>query len=139
METLDHSGNLHRVKGAPGVTGGQFAGKVNTSPASGLDDGLTGAEGISGYRYVYSIPTQNIGALRIRVGKANDRLAKAGVAERFTYTITPRIVTHPRTDRTYETNEVQLNTPRISAGGWKFDGVHEQAANGQVISLYARG
>lgn len=135
MTTIDVHGNRHR---GAGIDGGQFTEHARSAPE--LDDELDAPEPEPGlHPYVYSIPTQNIGALRLRVGKANERLAKAGVAERFTYTITPRIVTHPRSGETYETNDVQLNTPRISAGDWKFDGVHEQAANGKVISHYTHG
>lgn len=87
----------------------------------------------------YRIPTANLGVLQMRLDKANARLKKAGIEERFSFTATPRTVHDERSGQTYETNDVVLNTPRISAGDWKFDGVHELGANGHVISHYTKG
>ncbi|MGN7187528.1 hypothetical protein [Microbacterium enclense] len=87
----------------------------------------------------YRIPTANLGLLNARLDAANKRLKRAGVEERFTFTAIPRVVHDEHTGLTYETNDVTLNTPRIAAGDWRFDGVHELGANGHVVSHFAHG
>jgi|GEM_PF-1979287 len=136
--TIDTTGNLHR--GAGSRDGGQFAGKVNAAPKGELIE-ETEAEPDWGWGapVTYRIPTANLSILQDRLDKANKRLARAGIEERFTFTAEPRTVHDEKTGLEYATNSVTLNTPRISAGPWKFDGVHEMAANGAVISHYTDG
>lgn len=137
MSVIDQTGNIHRGAGSP--DGGQFAGKVNTAPAVALDEVEGDDQEQREYQPVYRIPTVNLGALQGRLDRANARLKKAGIAERFTYTAEPRVVVNEETGLEYETNDVTLNTPRIACGEWEFDSVHEMAANGKVISYRANG
>ncbi|WP_433673940.1 hypothetical protein [Microbacterium gorillae] len=136
MATIDRVGNKHRSAGAP--DGGQFAGKLNSAPTAGLNE-QTEEAGWEWERPSYRIPTGNLGILQERIDKANKRLQRAGIDERFTFTAERRIVRDERTGQEHTTNEVTLNTPRISAGDWRFDGVHELGANGRVISHFTHG
>ncbi len=122
---------------------GKFSDKLGTRPAAGsLSKPPAPAQDATEcsdpeVRRVYRIPTSRLIALQLKLDKANRRLAKAGVSEKFTYTARPRIVHDERTGLSHETNDVTINTPRISIGDWQFDSMHEQAANGKILSHYA--
>lgn len=136
MTTTDRAGNNHRGGGSP--EGGQFTGRGNPRP----DGALAVLDEEPDWEWQptrYRIPTANLGALRERLDRANKRLARAGVDERFTFTAERRLVHDERTGETYSTNDVTLNVPRITCGEWAFDGVHELGANGQVISHFTHG
>lgn len=135
MSTVtDRTGNRHDT------TDGRFAGHVPTPQDGRLDDPAAAPpDAPAEPATVWHIPTVNLPAFRERVAAANHRLAQAGVAERFTYTATPRMVADPRSRRQYLTNDVTLNRPAIRAGSWRFDGVCERAANGRTLTHWAGG
>ncbi|MGO1409808.1 hypothetical protein [Microbacterium sp.] len=85
----------------------------------------------------YRIPASRLGEFQHRIDKANRRLERAGIVERFTFTSERRIVFDDRTGQPHETNEVTVNRPTISAGEWRFDGMHERAANGRILSHFS--
>lgn len=127
MATIDQVGNLHDRQG-------RFDGHLRSDAESTLADEVPA----STYEpIIYRIPTSRLTALQAKLDKLNRRLAKAGIEERFAYDARPRIVHDERTGASHETNDVTINTPRISLGDWRFDSMHEKAANGKVISHFA--
>jgi len=127
MATIDQVGNIHDHHG-------RFDGHLRSDAESTLADEAPA----STYEpIVYRIPTSRLTALQAKLDKLNRRLAKAGIEERFSYNAQSRIVLDERTGLSHETNDVRINTPRISLGDWRFDSMHEKAANGKVISHFA--
>lgn len=124
MATIDQVGNIHDHQG-------RFDGHIRSDAESTLADEPSAA---MNEPIVYRIPTSRLVALQAKLDKLNRRLAKAGIEERFAYDARPRIVHDERTGASHETNDVTINTPRISLGDWRFDSMHEKAANGKVIS-----
>lgn len=109
---------------------GQFREVVNTAPASELSDT---AEAPAGNHW--RILADRLGDLSAAVEKANKRLERAGVEERFDFTFT-KSVWRDEHDQPWMVADVELNRPTISVGAWDFVAAHEKTAAGQIISHF---
>lgn len=76
----------------------------------------------------YTVPMHNLEAFRERVDKANRKLERAGIDERFEMTYKPEIRQEPDGSFT-QVASVELNQPVISHGDFRFLAYHEATAN----------
>ena len=83
-----------------------------------------------GTRFVF--PKSRFAAAVHSIEKANRRLARSGVEERFTYEFKESV--ENRDGREYQIVTVTLNRPRIGFAGWVFTGAHDFTPDGDVIS-----
>lgn len=118
-------------------TVGRFSEKTGLAPEISLD----ASDGEQEFDFTpplkYTIPMHNLEAFRDRVDKANRKLERAGINERFEMTYTPEI--RQEEDGSYtQVGAVELNQPVISHGDFRFLAYHEATANGDFIT-HAQG
>ena len=84
---------------------------------------------------VFAMPAYRLAEAIKRIDRANRRLERAGVAERFEYE-TEEYIHHPE-DEPFGVPAVRLtlNAPRISSGEWTFTAAHEMTADGHIVSF----
>ena len=72
------------------------------------------------------------------VEKANDRLRRAGLEDRFAFEQERRI---EQTEAgTFEVVDIRLSRPKIAVpGGWRIEGVHERTGTGGFLSRWSEG
>lgn len=120
--------------------GGEFASNEHEEARAPLMATAVDGEGeeytYEVYNPTYTILSHNIGAFNERIEKANARLKRAGVEERFGYTTETRTI-HREDGTIVEVVDVTLEKPRISAGDWRFDSTHELTENGDVLNYYS--
>lgn len=127
----DTSGRKRQPKGIP--VGGEFA-ENSHDEAAPLGAEIP-EEDEQDYRAVYTIPESSYPEFARRIEQANARLARAGVDERFEVERESRVI--HRDDGTFvSVIDARLSSPRISAGDWEFESVHERAENGGVVNYY---
>jgi hypothetical protein len=85
----------------------------------------------------YTIPMHNLEAFRDRIDKANRKLERAGIDERFKMTYAPEIRREEDGSFT-QVASVELNQPVISHGDFRFLAYHEATPNGDFIT-HAQG
>lgn len=85
----------------------------------------------------YDIPAWGRAAATAKVGKANKRLARAGIEQRFEMTWSePKTRTETRADGsdvTYEYSTLTLNHPVICYDGWEFVASLDDTGNGMIV------
>lgn len=83
---------------------------------------------------VYDMPLSHLDEAVKRVARANRRLERAGVPERFEIS-TEKYVHIPEGDVVgVAAVRVTLNTPRLAISGWTFAGAHEMTADGHIVN-----
>lgn len=112
---------------------GQFREKVNSTPASELAPEEPIDEP---YRPVWTVLADRVVNVQHAVDKANRRLERAGVTERFTFETTLRVEQDSQ-GRLWQVADVKLSRPAIAVGDWRFEAAHETTPAGAVISHYA--
>lgn len=117
-------------KGIP--VGGEFAANEHDEAETGLVE-----QEYPEYTPTYRVLSQNIGVFADRIDKANARLERAGVEERFTFEVDKKVITDGE-GRMVEVADITLEKPSIKAGPWSFDSTHELTQNGDVLSYYSR-
>lgn len=86
---------------------------------------------------VYTMPLSMVPEARKRVERANRRLERAGVHERFELDV-EEFVYVPENDVVgVSAARVSLNAPVLSVSGWKFAGAHEMTADGHIVNYGA--
>lgn len=114
-------------------TVGRFAEKTGLAPEISLGTSSEETEHDFTPPLKYTVPMHNLEAFRERVDKANRKLERAGIDERFTMTYTPEI--RQEQDGTYtQVASVEMNQPVISHGDFRFLAYHEATANGDFIT-----
>lgn len=83
----------------------------------------------------YSFPATFLGEAESRIEKANRRLAKSGITERFEYTTEHHVVTKEGVSEARVA--LTLNRPTISLAGWGLAGVHDFTPDGHVVHHWA--
>jgi hypothetical protein len=121
----------------PRIGDGTFTDKLQGAPelelaASTEDDSDDGYE----YNPTYRLPDNLVELAVKKIDRANERLAKVGIDERFTYDLTE--VIEMRNGRQYLFSELKLNRPSISFGGWAFAGAHDFTPAGKVLNFWAK-
>lgn len=129
MSTIDAVGNLHDAAG-------QFAGRVRGEADA---DNLLEEPGVDEAREPvrYAIPSWGVEAATARIDKANRRLARAGVEERFEPLWgETRLVTYTDAEgreHSVEYIDLELNHPRLSCEGWTFAAALDQTEAGMIV------
>ena len=83
---------------------------------------------------VYAIPASATEAAKARIEKANRRLARAGIDERFTFELSEPYVTKagdPPREMFYR--DMTLSHPAISYGGWQFVAAVDHLETGALV------
>ena len=88
------------------------------------DDGMHGRR--------FTIPDTRLDKAIASIEKANRRLAKLGIDDKFTYELEDGVRTVNGQNRAIVT--LTLNRPAISYDGWSFTGAHDFTPDGSVIS-----
>lgn len=86
--------------------------------------------------HTYTISPANIEKFTNAIAKANRRLERGGVAERFEYTLDAQYKSDGNGGY-YEHVTATLTKPVIKHNGWSFAGAHEFTPNGGVVSFWA--
>lgn len=93
----------------------------------------------------YDIPAHRLDEAKAQIAKANRRLEKAGIEERFTYDVETYVETRERQDdfgysriEHVERVRLTLNQPDISYGGWTFVASLDSTESG-IIARTAPG
>lgn len=109
---------------------GEFGEQTHTAPEMELV-----AEPEWEYRpLVYSMPLSRLPEAVKRVDRANRRLERAGVEERFEMEF-EEYVDVPENDVVgVSAVRLTLSSPRLSLSGWKFAGAHEMTADGHIVN-----
>ena len=131
---IDQVGNLHEAGN------GQFAGRAfseaDADQVLGTDQSGTAA-GDSEPDPGYLVPSWGMTIANDKVDKANRRLARAGIEERFEASWgEPELVTErddEGRDHTVEYRRLTLNHPRISYGGWRFVASLDETEAGMIV------
>jgi len=84
----------------------------------------------------YTITRENVAKFEHVIEKANNRLARGGVEERFTYEFTSEVKKNEDGSHREVINAI-LNKPVISNGDWTFTATHEFTPAGDVISYWS--
>ena len=106
-------------------TVGRFAEKAGLPPEVSLGESPEEPEYDFTPPLKYTIPMHNMEAFCERVDKANRKLERAGIDERFTMTYTPEI--RQEEDGSYtQVASVEMNQPVISHGDFQFLAYHEK-------------
>jgi len=115
-------------------TGGQFATEhrseatVDLSPVVEEPEQVDEAE-----RPVYRLFDSLVTVAEKRIEKANRRLARAGIAERFTYELSDRYVDTDGDGRKAYYRDLTLSHPSISYEGWEFVAAVDHLDAGAVV------
>jgi hypothetical protein len=119
-------------------TGGQFSTETRAEAdltLTALDPVLdTADENGEPARPVYSIPASAATEAEARIEKANRRLARAGIEDRFTFELTEPYVTkvgEPPVEMFYR--DLTLSHPSISFGGWEFVAAVDHLETGALV------
>ncbi len=119
-------------------TGGQFATEARAEANLTLaapDPYLDAADEVDEpARPVYSIPASAATEAQARIEKANRRLARAGIEDRFTFELTEPYVTKvgdPPREMFYR--DLTLSHPSISYGGWEFVAAVDHLEAGALV------
>lgn len=116
-------------KGIP--VGGEFAENSHDEATTALSEPEP-----EPYNPVYTVPISAAGEFEDRIERANARLARSGIEERFTLTRTDHIM-QTQDGVFVEVADFTLSKPRISAGDWSFESTHEMTENGHILSYYS--
>lgn len=113
---------------------GQFREKTTRAPHGTLEPTLEETDEYQP-RGNWTILASKIDDLTQSIEKANRRLERAGIEERFSFTHTKRAVVDSHgLDRLVA--DVTLSRPSISMGDWQFTGAHQQTASGAFVSYW---
>ncbi len=113
---------------------GSFTEKTLSDPEVTLSAFDTAEDTPSKPTYVF--PATFLGDAKHRIDKANARLIRAGIEERFTYSVEPQL-RHLENGQIIEDVVLTLNTPSIAFAGWHFGGMHDFTPDGQAVHHYA--
>lgn len=94
------------------------------------------------YGREYNFPKYALGTAIASIEKANKKAERAGIDERFTYSINEYSITKPDDNgflRTEDRVSLKLNTPSISHEGWTFVGKMEWDEESGLITKLAPG
>lgn len=127
----DVSGRKRQPKGIP--TGGEFASNMHDEAVLPLEEEEPPQPP---YIPIYTVQVSHLGAFREKIDRANARLERAGVEDRFTMEYEERII-HREDGTLVQVADITLSKPRIKAGDWEFESTHELTENGDVISYYS--
>lgn len=116
---------------------GQFRDKTNTDPEGALAPPDEAARAEPGRTWFQVLP-ERIPQVERAIENANRRLARNGVADRFSFTAKDSIF-RDENGKPWVVSEVTLNRPTITVGDWQFVAAHELTAQGTIISHYAHG
>lgn len=83
---------------------------------------------------VYDMPASQLAEAVKRIERANRRLERAGVEERFTYEVEHYIHVPENDVVGVSAVHLTLNTPVIRQAGWAFAGAHELTADGHIVN-----
>ena len=83
---------------------------------------------------VYDMPLSHVTEAKKRIERANRRLARAGVEERFSIDVEEYVHIPEGEAVGIAAARVTLNTPQLSIGGWKFSAAHEMTADGHIVN-----
>lgn len=114
--------------------GGRWVGRSRTEADVGLGANVHAeAEAEDEYTPVHVIPETLLTSALLRIEKANRRLERAGIEERFTYD-TEASTYQTKDGREIATVKLTLSRPRIGFNGWVFTGAHDFTDDGATIS-----
>jgi hypothetical protein len=117
---------------------GQFREKEVSRPESALaadEPEWSLPETDESYANEVVILIERLPDLEAAIAKANRRLAKAGVEEKFSFTW-EQSIWKDGSDREWLVADVTISHPKISVGNWQFLAAHEKAPSGQIVSYY---
>jgi len=83
---------------------------------------------------VYDMPKARLGEAVKRIDRANRRLERAGIEERFTYETEEYIHQEDGDPIGIPAVRLTLSHPVISVVGWKFRTAHEETADGHIVN-----
>lgn len=103
---------------------------TTTTETTPLADATPAIEGL-----VYNLPSSASDAAVAAISKANTRLARHGIAERFTATFTPYIRTRTVDGVTTSSEwvRVELNAPSFALGDWEFVAALHAEEGGMMV------
>lgn len=83
----------------------------------------------------FTIPGENLARAQASVDKANRRLAKAGIVERFELEATERLIPHEENGVKWaeQVYDITLNEPRLSYNGYEFQAVMSKEGDGFIM------
>ena len=84
----------------------------------------------------YTITKNNVAKFEHTIEKANNRLARAGVEDRFTYEFKSDVIKNQDGSHR-EVIRATLNKPVIKNGEWTFTATHEFTPAGEVVSYWS--
>lgn len=90
----------------------------------------------------FTVTPDKVEAFINEINKANRRLERSGITDRFTYTTEDTVVSDPDNGINYQAVKFVLNKPRISLNGWDFMGTVDHYINEdgeQVVTTYGAG
>ena len=85
------------------------------------------------WRPTFHMPANQLTNAEDRIARANAKLAKLGIDDRFTYEVERS--TKAKDGIQYEFVTITLNRPQISFGGWTFTGAHDFTPGGGVLNF----
>lgn len=86
----------------------------------------------------FTFPASKLPDALHRIEKANNRLKRAGIEERFTYETETSYRVDDKTGLDIEMTKLTLNKPAIGHDGWTFVGAHDFTPDGQPIAAYRK-
>lgn len=111
---------------------GEFGEHAHTEPD--IELGANAGDDWEPHPTVYEMPVSALQDAKKRVDRANRRLERAGVDERFTMTVEEFIHVPKNQIIGVAAARVTLNAPVLSVEGWKFAGAHEMTADGHIVN-----
>jgi hypothetical protein len=134
MTVVDDRGRAHVAHGVR--EGGQFVTQARTEPdvhlSPGGDPGPVDEPDVPLTRFL--VPHWAVGEAEARIAAANRRLERAGIEQRFEATWSePHLVERDGVRHLYQ--DLTLNHPKISYGGWEFVAALDQVETGTVIRV----
>lgn len=85
-----------------------------------------------------TFPASRLQEAEARIAKANRKLERSGIEERFTFTTEEFVETHEDGSR-YQMIRLTLNTPTIKENGWQFIASVDKAADGTPLTRVIPG
>lgn len=112
---------------------GEFGEHEHTAPDIELNAREEQEEWVPGPP-TYDMPLSRLPEAKKRIDRANRRLARAGVTERFSIEVEEYIHVPEGDVVGVAAARVTLNVPELSIEGWTFGGAHEMTADGHIIN-----
>ncbi|SDH37466.1 hypothetical protein [Microbacterium sp. 77mftsu3.1] len=111
-------------------TTGRFGDQTHSDPEMTLQ-----AAPEEPYNPVYSMPKSMLPEAIKRIVRANRRLERAGVEDRFTYETEDYIHREEGDPVGVAAVRLTLNAPTLKVQGWKFAAAHEMTADGHILNF----